>query len=124
MSATLDGARFGALLGNAPLVKSEGQSWPLDVRYIGRRAEDRLEASLLAAVRQALADEGEGDMLAFLPGAADIERAGAAVEEARLRSEEHTSELQSLMRISYAVFCLKKKKKNKANTTKKLYNAS
>src|SRR3546814_3459704 len=37
------------------------------------------------------------------------------------RSEEHTSELQSLMRISYAVFCLKKKhihnyKKNKANT--------
>src|SRR3546814_4278553 len=35
--------------------------------------------------------------------------------QARLRSEEHTSELQSLMRISYAVFCLKKKKKN--NTT-------
>src|SRR3546814_10609157 len=30
----------------------------------------------------------------------------------RLRSEEHTSELQSLMRISYAVFCLKKKNKN------------
>src|SRR3546814_10717169 len=30
-----------------------------------------------------------------------------------LRSEEHTSELQSLMRISYAVFCLKKKKSNK-----------
>src|SRR3546814_9472603 len=30
-----------------------------------------------------------------------------------MRSEEHTSELQSLMRISYAVFCLKKKKKNK-----------
>src|SRR3546814_7999388 len=35
-------------------------------------------------------------------------RAGA---QARLRSEEHTSELQSLMRISYAVFCLKTKKK-------------
>src|SRR3546814_5770583 len=33
-----------------------------------------------------------------------------------LRSEEHTSELQSLMRISYAVFCLKKKTKNKNNT--------
>src|SRR3546814_19480741 len=32
----------------------------------------------------------------------------------RLRSEEHTSELQSLMRISYAVFCLKKKKNTKA----------
>src|SRR3546814_2036381 len=35
------------------------------------------------------------------------------------RSEEHTSELQSLMRISYAVFCLKKKKK----TTKKDYKS-
>src|SRR3546814_16583761 len=34
---------------------------------------------------------------------------GRAVAAARLRSEEHTSELQSLMRISYAVFCLKKK---------------
>src|SRR3546814_6091697 len=34
------------------------------------------------------------------------------------RSEEHTSELQSLMRISYAVFCLKKKNKNKITTTK------
>src|SRR3546814_8623164 len=33
-----------------------------------------------------------------------------------MRSEEHTSELQSLMRISYAVFCLKKKNKYKSNT--------
>ena len=84
MSATLDGARFGALLGNAPVVRSEGKSWPLDLRHIGRRAEDRLEASVLAAVRQAMADETEGDMLAFLPGAADIERAAAAVEDAGL----------------------------------------
>ena len=84
MSATLDGARFGALLGDAPVVRSEGKSWPLDLRHIGRRAEDRLEASVLAAVRQALADEKEGDMLAFLPGAADIERAAAAVEAAGL----------------------------------------
>src|SRR3546814_2194007 len=39
----------------------------------------------------------------------------------RMRSEEHTSELQSLMRISYAVFCLKKKKKQQShNTTSKL----
>src|SRR3546814_6022604 len=36
----------------------------------------------------------------------------------RARSEEHTSELQSLMRISYAVFCLKKKNKNTTNTYK------
>src|SRR3546814_2865815 len=36
-----------------------------------------------------------------------------SIEIAQQRSEEHTSELQSLMRISYAVFCLKKKKKDK-----------
>src|SRR3546814_5558561 len=36
-----------------------------------------------------------------------------AGDEVRLRSEEHTSELQSLMRISYAVFCLKKKNSTK-----------
>src|SRR3546814_4484685 len=40
--------------------------------------------------------------------AQDIVRIGRAVDD-HLRSEEHTSELQSLMRISYAVFCLKKK---------------
>src|SRR3546814_3862477 len=34
-----------------------------------------------------------------------------------IRSEEHTSELQSLMRISYAVFCLKKKKNKNSNNT-------
>src|SRR3546814_2650630 len=37
----------------------------------------------------------------------------ALAQHQHLRSEEHTSELQSLMRISYAVFCLKKKKKSK-----------
>src|SRR3546814_4830304 len=39
----------------------------------------------------------------------------ADMDLVRLRSEEHTSELQSLMRISYAVFCLKKKNKIKQN---------
>src|SRR3546814_9068184 len=41
----------------------------------------------------------------------------AIINHGRLRSEEHTSELQSLMRISYAVFCLKKKKNNNDNTS-------
>src|SRR3546814_10198586 len=46
-------------------------------------------------------------VLRFAPGADEDKITEAAIE----RSEEHTSELQSLMRISYAVFCLKKKKK-------------
>src|SRR3546814_4504212 len=45
-------------------------------------------------------------------------RASAAHDDRR--SEEHTSELQSLMRISYAVFCLKKKKTQKHNVSRKI----
>src|SRR3546814_6050010 len=47
---------------------------------------------------------------ALIGGVGDLfDPAAAAFETAFVRSEEHTSELQSLMRISYAVFCLKKK---------------
>src|SRR3546814_7646361 len=49
------------------------------------------------------------ESLTAAPGSVSQVRESAA----RLRSEEHTSELQSLMRISYAVFCLKKKKRKK-----------
>src|SRR3546814_10579887 len=49
-----------------------------------------------------------------LPGMALAHGESSAVEAAP-RSDEHTSELQSLMRISYAVFCLKKKKNNTTN---------
>src|SRR3546814_9162160 len=55
---------------------------------------------------------GTGDVLHLLDPALrrrDPGNAGAFVREQEFRSEEHTSELQSLMRISYAVFCLKKK---------------
>src|SRR3546814_9583852 len=47
-------------------------------------------------------------------GDRELHKVGAADTEPVERSEEHTSELQSLMRISYAVFCLKKKKNNQA----------
>src|SRR3546814_15028047 len=43
----------------------------------------------------------------------NCDKRGGYARRERSRSEEHTSELQSLMRISYAVFCLKKKKDNK-----------
>src|SRR3546814_6987526 len=55
-------------------------------------------------------------------GGIDVAGGGLAVDRHRPgadRSEEHTSELQSLMRISYAVFCLKKKKKTTRNTTQR-----
>lgn len=73
MSATLDGARFASLMGNAPVIESEGRSYPLRLIHIGRAAEARIEDSMAAAIRQALRDE-EGGVLAFLPGVAEIER--------------------------------------------------
>nr|WP_299596212.1 ATP-dependent helicase HrpB [Sphingomonas bacterium] len=73
MSATLDGGRFAALLGDAPLIESEGRSYPIDLRHIGRAAEARIEDEMAAAIRRALAEQA-GGVLAFLPGVAEIER--------------------------------------------------
>src|SRR3546814_11484505 len=73
MSATLDGARFAALMGDAPVIESEGRSHPIDLRYIGRSTEKRIEDEMAGTIRRALA-EGDGSLLAFLPGVAEIER--------------------------------------------------
>src|SRR3546814_1820847 len=56
--------------------------------------------------------------------AAQLHQARPALPEGCQRSEEHTSELQSLMRISYAVFCLKKKKNTKESITKQTKRTS
>jgi len=72
MSATLDGDRFSRLLDGAPVIESEGRSYPIDYRHIGRGAA-RIEDEMAAAIRRAL-DETEGGLLAFLPGVAEIER--------------------------------------------------
>ncbi len=73
MSATLDAAPVAALLGDAPSLRSAGQSYPVDVVYHPPAPRQRLEESVAAAVRQALG-ESEGDLLAFLPGAGEIRR--------------------------------------------------
>ncbi len=73
MSATLDGARFSTLMGDAPVIESEGRSHPIDLVHLGRAAEKRIEDEMAAAIRRALA-EAQGGLLAFLPGMAEIER--------------------------------------------------
>ena len=80
MSATLDGALFAQLLDGAPVIESEGRIQPLELRHIGRAAEKRIEDEMAAAIRRALKDEAEGDILAFLPGVAEIERTAERVE--------------------------------------------
>src|SRR3546814_6695688 len=95
--------------------------WSSDVcsSDLSRHRRRELDAQIEPLVRSALRDQGDG----LVDGTTQIEyllvqyqHAGLALGEVENvvddaeRSEEHTSELQSLMRISYAVFCLKKKK--------------
>jgi ATP-dependent helicase HrpB len=83
MSATLDGAPVAALLGGAPVVTSEGRSFPVDVRYLPSRPEGRVEPAVARTVRQAL-DTSEGDVLVFLPGAGEIGRVEEMLRDADL----------------------------------------
>src|SRR3546814_2162921 len=62
---------------------------------------DALKAMILSMAREQVASEAR-------IAVAEAQVAASEAEVTRLRSEEHTSELQSLMRISYAVFCLTK----------------
>ena len=80
MSATLDGARVSALLGDAPVVESLGRAFPVETRYLGRDPTAPLEPQVSRAVLKALAEE-EGGVLAFLPGAAEIRRVQAALAD-------------------------------------------
>jgi ATP-dependent helicase HrpB len=73
MSATLDGARLARLLGDAPVIRSEGRAFPVETRYVPpdplQRLEDQVAAATLAALRQ-----DEGSVLVFLPGQREIAR--------------------------------------------------
>src|SRR3546814_7380225 len=93
------GRRGVACLGGEVCLAEGGQH---RIAAIGRIAERRQHRARLAGIARLGQPEGLGVAIRLL--AAQLQIVGAP------RSEEHTSELQSLMRISYAVFCLKKKK--------------
>ncbi|MFL5121529.1 MAG: ATP-dependent helicase HrpB, partial [Microvirga sp.] len=73
MSATIDGARVASLLGDAPVVASEGRAFPVETRYLGRKPDAPLERQMADAIASALRAD-PGSVLAFLPGAAEIRR--------------------------------------------------
>ncbi len=103
LSATLDGNRFADLMA-APVIESEGKSWPLTLRHIGRKAEIRIEDSMAAAIRLAFAQD-DGDVLAFLPGVAEIERTaerlgGIAAEVHRLHGSLDPADQRAAIRKS------------------------
>ncbi|WP_426012396.1 ATP-dependent helicase HrpB [Caulobacter sp. DWR2-3-1b2] len=91
MSATLDGARISALLGEAPVVESQGRMFPVETRYLGRDERPqasgmRFEERVTRAVERALAEEA-GSVLVFLPGQGEIRRVETLLRE-RLRRPE------------------------------------
>jgi ATP-dependent helicase HrpB len=83
MSATLDLAPLARLLGDAPVVAAQGRSFEVTTHYVPRRNELHLELQVSQVVRAALR-EHTGDILCFLPGAAEIRRVQRNLEESNL----------------------------------------
>lgn len=75
MSATLDAGPVAKMLGDAPVVTSEGRSFPVETHWLPRPLDTslRYEAGVASLVRQAI-DETEGGVLVFLPGEGEIRR--------------------------------------------------
>jgi ATP-dependent helicase HrpB len=80
MSATLDAEPIARFLGDAPRLRSEGRVHPLAIEHEPTPDDRPLEKRVTSAVRRALELEAEGDVLVFLPGAAEIRRASEALE--------------------------------------------
>ncbi|MGH6716397.1 MAG: ATP-dependent helicase HrpB, partial [Bradyrhizobium sp.] len=80
MSATLDGARVARLLGEAPVIASDGRAFPVETRYLGRKPDAPMERQMAEAIAVALRANA-GSVLAFLPGAAEIRRTEGFLRE-------------------------------------------
>ncbi|MFZ5823986.1 MAG: ATP-dependent helicase HrpB [Bacillota bacterium] len=96
MSATLEAEPVAALLGGAPVLVSEGRSYPVETRYLSRPPEGRIEVLVVRAVLDALA-ETEGDLLVFLPGAGEIRRVAERLGEAGVGRPVHIAPLYGLL---------------------------
>ncbi len=83
MSATLDGARVAALLGDAPVIEGHGRQFPIETRYLGRDPRASIDEQVARAVARALAQE-PGSLLVFLPGQGEIRRTERRLLDLRL----------------------------------------
>jgi ATP-dependent helicase HrpB len=83
MSATLDMKPLVRLLGDAPIVSAQGRSFEVTTHYVPRRNDTHLELQVSQVVRAAL-QEHTGDVLCFLPGAAEIRRVQRTLQESDL----------------------------------------
>ncbi len=111
MSATAQADLFAAALkdadGIAPIIYSDGKNFPVDIRYLPRQRDERLENSVSSAVLTALRDD-DGDILVFLPGIGEInrcqqlliERCGPDVDVVRLAGALPFEEQDAALRPS------------------------
>lgn len=79
MSATLDVDRIAGLMDDPPVIRSEGRSFPIDIRYRDRPAGERIEDTMARAIIEAHRAE-TGSILSFLPGQAEILRTAERLE--------------------------------------------
>jgi ATP-dependent helicase HrpB len=79
MSATLDPRPVAEFLGDCPVVRSEGRAFPVDIAY-DDEGEAPLPARVSRAVKRALRDSDDGDLLVFLPGVGEIRRTAERLE--------------------------------------------
>jgi ATP-dependent helicase HrpB len=78
MSATLATAPLARFLGDAPVLMAEGRRYDVAIEHLERTSELRLEALVASSVRRLVAEGLDGDVLVFLPGGAEIQRAAEA----------------------------------------------
>ncbi|KQP55086.1 ATP-dependent helicase HrpB [Methylobacterium sp. Leaf108] len=79
MSATLDGARVARLLGEAPVIESEGRAFGIETRHHPRSPDGRIEDAMAEAILRALRAD-PGSVLAFLPGQGEIRRVAGLLD--------------------------------------------
>ena len=80
MSATLDAAPVARLLGDCPRHASEGRQYPLTIQHLPKPDDRPLAAQIVSAVKAAVREGPPGDVLVFVPGAAEIRAAVAQLE--------------------------------------------
>ncbi|MDR1828863.1 MAG: ATP-dependent helicase HrpB [Methylobacteriaceae bacterium] len=80
MSATIDDARVSRLIGDAPVIVSEGRMFPVETRYLGRNPRNSIEDDVTGATLTALREQA-GSILVFLPGQAEIRRVEERLNE-------------------------------------------
>ncbi len=98
MSATLEANEISALLDDAPIIESEGRTYPVETHYLHQKVVGRIEPTVVACIGQALR-EHTGSLLVFLPGTAEIHRVANGLAALRLGGEVEIAPLYANLSV-------------------------